>query len=85
MFGLGQIATGLVAVGQVAFGVYVLAQSGAGVHVWDADNVDRAARAFLSCAGCNRNFGWQRRRNQVVNLRAGYLDLDEFAHRARAL
>jgi hypothetical protein len=45
--GLGQIATGQVAVGQVGVGNYVLAQLGIGRHVWDARGIDPAAREYF--------------------------------------
>ena len=47
MFGLGQFATGEIAIGQVAFGKYVLAQLGFGDYVWSMDRADPEAVAFF--------------------------------------
>src|SRR2546423_1738474 len=48
LVGIGQLATGFVAIGQATFGYYVLAQSGTDVHVWDAKGADEVARQFFS-------------------------------------
>jgi hypothetical protein len=47
MFGLGQIATGEIAIGQVAYGNYVLAQVGYGDYVWSMKRADPEAVKFF--------------------------------------
>lgn len=47
MFGLGQIATGEIAIGQLAYGNYVLAQVGYGDYVWSMKRADPEAVKFF--------------------------------------
>jgi len=47
MFGLGQIATGEIAIGQIAYGNYVLAQVGYGDYVWSMKRADPEAVKFF--------------------------------------
>jgi hypothetical protein len=47
MFGLGQIATGEIAIGQLAYGNYVLAQVGYGDYVWSVKRADPGAVKFF--------------------------------------
>jgi hypothetical protein len=47
IFGLGQFATGQIAIGQFAFGGYVLGQFGLGSHVIDMRGVDPVAKDFF--------------------------------------
>jgi len=46
-FGLGQFATGLIAIGQMAFGYYVRATAGYGRYVWSGAIEDAQAVAFF--------------------------------------
>ena len=43
IFGLGQLATGFIAIEQLGIGKYVLAQIGFGEHVWSQKVVDPEA------------------------------------------
>jgi len=57
IFGLGQLATGFIAIGQLGIGKYVLAQIGFGEHVWSQKVVDpEAVRFFRSLA--SRILAW---------------------------
>jgi hypothetical protein len=47
MFGLGQFATGQIAIGQFAYGKYVLAQLGYGDYVWSMKRADPEAVEFF--------------------------------------
>ena len=47
LFGLGQIATGEIAIGQIGFGKYVLAQIGYGEHVWSQKRADPVAIEYF--------------------------------------
>ena len=47
MFGLGQFATGQIAIGQFAYGKYVLAQLGFGEYVWSMKRADPDAVEFF--------------------------------------
>jgi hypothetical protein len=47
MFGLGQFATGQIAIGQFAYGQYVLARFGYGEYVWSQKRADPEAVAFF--------------------------------------
>jgi hypothetical protein len=47
MFGLGQFATGQIAIGQFAYGKYVLAQLGYGDYVWSMKRADPEAVQFF--------------------------------------
>ena len=46
-FGLGQMATGSIAIGQLGLGKYVLAQMGFGEHVWSTKGSDPEAIEFF--------------------------------------
>jgi hypothetical protein len=52
VFGLGQVATGYVAIGQFAFGYYTLAQFGFGEHVWSTRGADPVAVDFFKNLLC---------------------------------
>jgi hypothetical protein len=47
IFGVGQFATGQIAIGQFAYGGYVLGQIGWGAHVIDMRMVDPVAKDFF--------------------------------------
>jgi len=47
IFGLGQLATGFIAIGQLGIGKYVFAQIGFGEHVWSQKVADPEAVRFL--------------------------------------
>jgi hypothetical protein len=47
IFGLGQVATGFVAIGQVGLGRYVLAQLGFGTDVWDMRGASPVAQQLF--------------------------------------
>ncbi len=46
-FGIGQIATGIIAIGQFGVGKYVLAQIGIGEYVWSQKSADPQAVEFF--------------------------------------
>jgi hypothetical protein len=46
-FGLGQFATGYIAIGQFAFGIYALGQIGLAKYLWTPTHHDPEAMAFF--------------------------------------
>jgi hypothetical protein len=56
IFGLGQLATGYVAIGQFAIGTYVLAQMGFGEFVLSMKRADTEAIEFFKALPLIRSF-----------------------------